>query len=80
MTKTCGRCRRALSPEAFTRNTWLEGAGIPRTRRKLYMGHGKTDVTDLYERHDVERFLAEDGEKLRTYLGAGPVAAGIRLA
>lgn len=43
---------------------WMETASIPRTRRKMYMGHGKTDVTDLYERHDVERYLIEDGEKL----------------
>jgi integrase len=60
--------------------TWMEEAGIPRTRRRLYMGHGSTDVTDLYERHDVERFLAEDGEKLRGFLGDAPVKAGLRLA
>ena len=59
---------------------WMEEAGIPRTRRKLYMGHGTTDVTDLYERHDVVRFLAEDGEKLRAFLGDAPVRAGLRLA
>lgn len=47
---------------------WMELAGIPRTRRKLYMGHGVKDVTDLYERHEVESFLKEDAEKLRTYL------------
>lgn len=60
--------------------TWMEEAGIPRTRRKLYMGHGKTDVTDLYERHDVTRYLLEDAEKLRAYLGDAPVRAGVRLA
>lgn len=60
--------------------TWMEEAPIPRTRRKLYMGHGATDVTDLYERHDVERFLKEDGERLRAFLGDAPVRAGIRLA
>jgi len=59
---------------------WMEEAGIPRTRRKMYLGHGKTDVTDLYERHDVERFLAEDGEKLRAFLGDTPTQAGLRLA
>ena len=47
---------------------WLEAAGIPRTRRKLYMGHGQTDVTDLYEWHEVEAFIAEDTEKLRQYI------------
>ncbi len=59
---------------------WLEAAGVPRTRRIMYMGHGKRDVTDLYERHDVERFLAEDGERVRKHLGDAPVKAGIRLA
>lgn len=47
---------------------WLEAAGIPRTRRKLYMGHGAKDVTDLYEWHEVAAFLMEDGERLRKHL------------
>lgn len=46
----------------------LEAAGIPRTRRKLYMGHGVKDVTDLYERHEVSAFLAEDAKKLEEYM------------
>lgn len=49
---------------------WLEAAGVPRTRRKMYLGHGASDVTDLYERHEVERFLAEDAERLRRFVGA----------
>ena len=48
---------------------WMELAGIPRTRRRLYMGHKAGDVTDLYEQHDVERYLKEDGEKMRDFLG-----------
>jgi integrase len=59
---------------------WMEEAGIPRTRRRLYMGHGQQDVTDLYERHDVDRFLAEDAERMRKVLGDAPVKAGLRLA
>lgn len=47
---------------------WLESAGIPRTRRKLYLGHGSTDVTSLYEWHEVTAFLAEDAAKLRAYV------------
>lgn len=47
---------------------WLEGAGIPRTRRRLYLGHGNADVTDLYEWSDVAAFLATDAEKLRAYI------------
>jgi len=48
---------------------WLEAAGIPRTRRRLYLGHGASDVTDLYEAHEVRAFLAADAEKLRAFLG-----------
>jgi hypothetical protein len=52
--------------------TWLETAGIPRTRRRLYLGHGTRTVTDLYERHQVEAFLAEDGARLRSFIGERP--------
>ncbi len=47
---------------------WLESAGIPRTRRKLYMGHSASDITDLYERHEVAAFLTDDAKKLRDFL------------
>jgi len=47
---------------------WMESAGIPRTRRKLYLGHGKADVTDLYERHEVDAFLVEDAKTLAEFL------------
>lgn len=47
---------------------WMELARIPRTRRRLYMGHGKRDVTDLYEFHEVQAFLADDGAALRNWL------------
>lgn len=50
---------------------WMELAGIPRTRRRLYMGHGAVDVTDLYESHEVTAFLIDDGKKLRALLGFG---------
>jgi hypothetical protein len=48
--------------------TWMEDAAVPRTRRRMYLGHGKKDVTDLYERREVDAFLAEDAEKLRQFL------------
>lgn len=51
---------------------WMEQAGIPRTRRRLYLGHGASDVTDLYEWHEVEKFLAEDAERLRKYVFGAP--------
>lgn len=46
----------------------MEQAGIPRARRQLYLGHGARDVTDLYERHEVDAYLAADRESLRAYL------------
>lgn len=49
---------------------WLEAAHIPRTRRILYLGHRATDVTALYEQHEVLAFLAADGEKLQSYIAA----------
>jgi integrase len=47
---------------------FMEEAGIPRARRKLYMGHAAGDVTDLYERHEVQTYLIADAAKLRAYL------------
>ena len=57
---------------------WLESAGIPRTRRKLYMGHGATDITSLYEWHEVTAFLVEDAAKLRAYV-FGTENTGLKL-
>lgn len=67
----------ALTPYDLRRSyaNWLESAGIPRTRRKLYMGHGATDVTDLYERHEVAAFLVEDAKKLTDFLGQAHMKA-----
>ena len=52
-----------------TYSNWMESSGIPRTRRRMYMGHGAKDVTDLYEAHEVAAFLVDDGAKLRGFLG-----------
>lgn len=51
---------------------WMELASIPRTRRRRYMGHARRDVTDIYEDHPVEPYLAEDRKALRRVLGAVP--------
>lgn len=63
---------------------WLELAKIPRTRRRLYMGHGAKDITDLYEAHEVTAFLLEDAKTLRAYLGiadaTSPVSSPIGIA
>jgi len=59
-----------LTPYDLRRSyaNWLESAGIPRNRRRQYLGHAAGDVTDLYEWHEVEKYLAEDGEKLHNYV------------
>lgn len=54
---------------------WLELARIPRTRRRMYMGHGKKDVTDLYEHHEVQGFLEQDAAAVRAWV-ATELAAG----
>jgi integrase len=51
---------------------FMEEAGIPRARRKMYLGHGVKDVSDLYERQHHTAYLKEDAEKLREYLGIRP--------
>lgn len=48
---------------------WMQDAKIPRTRRRMYLGHGAQDVTDLYEAHEVSDFLRGDGARLRRLLG-----------
>lgn len=47
---------------------WMELSGIPRTRRKAYLGHGNTDITDIYERHEVERYLRDDATAFRDFV------------
>lgn len=49
---------------------WLEAAEIPRTRRKMYLGHAGGDVTSLYEQHEVKQFLSDDALKLERYLSS----------
>src|SRR5260370_550934 len=52
-----------------TFDRWLQAAGIPRVRRKRYLGHGKRDVTDDYEFYEVTEYLRDDAAKLRAALG-----------
>lgn len=51
---------------------WLESAGVNRTRRVIYMGHGTGDITSLYERHDATRYLVADAELVRGVIGLRP--------
>lgn len=47
---------------------WAEEAGIARTRREMYLGHARRDVTDRYERYEVTAFLRDDAGKMRALL------------
>ena len=72
-----------ITPRDFRRTyaNWLEAAGIPRTRRRLYMGHGSGDVTGNYELHEVTAFLKEDAAKLRAFLFVTTeIHIGVKLA
>jgi integrase len=62
-----------------TFSQWMQEAGIPRARRKVYMGHGRTDVTDLYERGEVTRYLLEDAAALRKVVGSAAPTRLVKL-
>ena len=51
---------------------WMEMAGIPKSRRRFYLGHQAKDVTDGYEDHSPEYYLAGDCRLLKEYVGAAP--------
>ena len=68
----------ALRPHdaRHTFSHWMELAGVPRIRRKLYLGHRTVrDVTELYEEHDVRGFLVDDEAKMREFMGRAPEQA-----
>lgn len=69
-----------VTPKDF-RNTyavWLREAGVPGNRRKHYRGHSPQTMEELYERVEVEHYLAGDGVLLAAYIGDWP-AVGLRL-
>jgi integrase len=47
----------------------MEEAGISRSRRMKYMGHQVGDVTEIYEQVELARFLEEDADRMKAYLG-----------
>lgn len=59
---------------------WLESSGIPRTRRKAYLGHAGGDVTSIYERHEVDQFLADDAQRIEAYLASAPTTSHITIS
>lgn len=56
-------------------SNWMEAAGIPRTRRRIYRGHGPRDVGDLYEHHEIAQFIADDSLRLSRYVNPETVPA-----
>lgn len=80
--KLRGRCPMIVAYDLRrTYANWMEDAGIPRTRRRLYLGHGAQDVTDLYEAREVAAFLVDDAARLRAYTGLdSPTPTWLRLA
>jgi integrase len=53
-------------------------AGVPRPRRKAYMGHTADDITAIYEHQEVIEYLTRDAERMQAILGlptGGPVLA-----
>ena len=49
--------------------TLMIEAGVPRPRRKSYMGHTAEDITALYEFQEAKDYLVRDAEKMRAVLG-----------
>jgi hypothetical protein len=54
-----------MARESFLR--WIEIAGIPHYRVRIYGGHAQ-DQTGVYQEHSTEGQLHEDGEKLRRWI------------
>ena len=52
---------------------WMNEAGIPRTRRRAYLGHAaREDVTDRYEGYSPDKYLEADRKTLRALIGKAP--------
>ncbi|HEY6159470.1 MAG TPA: hypothetical protein VIV88_18645 [Gemmatimonadales bacterium] len=69
--------RRAGAAPYHGRKTFaraMETAGIPRTRREIYRGHGTRDIGDLYERYEVDAFLTDDAAALKRVFGIETLA------
>lgn len=56
---------------------WMEEAGIIKTNRDAYMGHGPRTVSDLYPSGILPGQLDGDGAKLRAYIGKNPHLLGV---
>lgn len=61
--------------------TLMVEAGVPRPRRRAYMGHAAEDISALYEFQEVREYLLKDAARIRAFLGepeAGPALQMVR--
>lgn len=49
--------------------TLMVEAGVPRPRRRAYMGHAAEDLSALYEWQEVRDYLTKDAARIRAVLG-----------
>jgi hypothetical protein len=47
----------------------MEDPGITRSRRKIYFAHAAGDVSDLYERRELDAWLKDDSARLTAHAG-----------
>jgi integrase len=75
-TSTIAYFRRRLARVGITpydlRRTFaglMVDAGIPRPRRRAYLGHAADDITAIYEAQEVREYLTRDAARIRAILG-----------
>ena len=59
--------------------TLMVEAGVPRPRRRAYMGHTAEDISALYEYQEVIEYLNKDAERIRAVLGEPPAAPTLQM-
>lgn len=59
--------------------TLMLEAGVPRPRRRAYMGHAAEDISALYEWQEVREYLLKDAERIRVVLGEPPAGPTLQM-
>jgi integrase len=54
-------------------------AGVPRPRRKAYLGHAAEDITAIYEAQEVREYLVADARRMRAVLGEPEGGPSLRM-
>ncbi len=57
---------------------WLDEAGLPIWRQRVYMGHAAGHQTEEYQRGDMRSYLVGDGALLRAHLGLPALPAQLQ--